>query len=145
MSNLCQPNGDDYPEAARKHLDDARALLNAGRYDGAGYHAGYVIECALKTLLLVGHGRRQLRGHDLGALSQQAAALTVAGSPWTARYIPNPLPRLAYDTPPQGWQETMRYRAPGDLTGSIAQSWLAESKRIYRATVAAMRKDGVIQ
>ena len=143
MSNLCQPNGDDYPEAARKHLDDARALLNAGRYDGAGYHAGYVIECALKTLLLVGN--KPVRGHDLSALSQHAIKLATAGSPQTARYIPNPLPRLAYATPPHGWKETMRYRAPGDLTGSIAQSWLAESKRIYRATVAAMRKDGVIQ
>ena len=145
MSNLCQPNGDDYPEAARKHLDDARALLNAGRYDGAGYHAGYVIECALKTLLLVGHGRRQLRGHDLGALSQQAAVLTVAGRPWTARYIPNPPPRLAYATPPHGWKETMRYRAPGDLTQMQAKGWLNESERVYRATIVAMRKDGVIQ
>jgi uncharacterized protein RhaS with RHS repeats len=124
-------------------LDDARALLNAGRYDGAGYHAGYVIECALKTLLLIGN--RPVRGHDLSALSQHAIKLATDGSPQTARYIPNPPPRLAYDTPPQGWQETMRYRAPGDLTGSIAQSWLAESERIYRATVAAMRKDGVIQ
>ena len=86
-----------------------------------------------------------MRGHDLGALSQQAAALTVAGSPWTARYIPNPLPRLAYDTPPQGWQETMRYRAPGDLTQPQAQGWFNESKRVYQATIAAMRKDGVIR
>ena len=54
---------------------------NAKRYDGAGYHAGYVIECALKTLLLVGHGRRQLRGHDLGALGQHAIKLATAGKP----------------------------------------------------------------
>ena len=143
MSNLCQPNGDDYPEAARKHLDDARALLNAGRYDGAGYHAGYVIECALKTLLLVGN--KPVRGHDLSALSQHAIKLATDGSPQTARYIPNPPPRLAYATPPHGWKETMRYRAPGDLTQMQAKGWLNESERVYRATIVAMRKDGVIQ
>lgn len=86
MSGLCQPNGDDYPEAARKHLDDAQALLDAARYDGAGYHAGYVVECALKTLLQIGGA--PLRGHDLSVLSAQVAALATGGSPHTARYIP---------------------------------------------------------
>ena len=66
-------------------------------------------------------------------------------SPQTARYIPNPLPRLAYATPPHGWKETMRYRAPGDLTQPQAQGWFNESKRVYQATIAAMRKDGVIR
>ena len=69
----------------------------------------------------------------------------MAGSPQTARYIPNPLPRLAYATPPHGWKETMRYRAPGDLTQPQAQGWFNESKRVYQATIAAMRKDGVIR
>ncbi len=86
MSNLRQPNGDDYPEAARKHVDDAQALLEAARYDVAGYHAGYVVECALKTLLQIG-GAPQWR-YDLSALSVQAAALATGGSPQTARYIP---------------------------------------------------------
>ncbi len=86
MSNLCQPNGDDYPEAARKHLDDAQALLETARYNGAGYHAGYGVECALKTLLQIGGALRW--GHDLSALSIQAAALATGGSPHTARYIP---------------------------------------------------------
>ncbi|MDW8396565.1 MAG: HEPN domain-containing protein, partial [Anaerolineae bacterium] len=57
MSRPHQPNRDDYPRAALKHLEDAEALLKAHRYDGAGYHAGYVVECALKTLLLYARGR----------------------------------------------------------------------------------------
>lgn len=34
---------------ARERLKDARVLLNAGRYDGAVYLGGYVVEVALKS------------------------------------------------------------------------------------------------
>lgn len=34
---------------ARERLKDAKALLNAGRYDGAIYLGGYVVELALKS------------------------------------------------------------------------------------------------
>lgn len=34
---------------ARERLKDARVLLRAGRYDGAVYLAGYVVEIALKA------------------------------------------------------------------------------------------------
>ncbi len=143
MSNFCHPNGDDYPEAARKHLDDAKALLTAARYDGAGYHAGYVVECALKTLLQADGA--PARGHNLDALSNQVTALAVGGSPHTARYLPHPPPAIAYATPPAGWQETMRYRAPGDLDQARAQFWVTEASRIYTQSVKEMWKDGVIR
>ena len=45
MSSLLQQNGDDYPEAAGKHIEDADLLLQAQRFDGAGYLTGYVVEC----------------------------------------------------------------------------------------------------
>jgi hypothetical protein len=51
MSRLAKDE-DDHPEAARKHLDDARVLRRAERLDGAAYHSGYVVECALKAVLL---------------------------------------------------------------------------------------------
>jgi hypothetical protein len=38
---------EDHPEAAQKHFDDLQALVGAKRHDGAAYHAGYVVECAL--------------------------------------------------------------------------------------------------
>ncbi len=143
MSNFCQRNGDDYPEAARKHLGDAQALLTAARYDGAGYHAGYVVECALKTLLQADNA--PARGHDLAALSAQVTRLATGGSPPIARYVPNPPPNIAYGTPPAGWKETMRYRAPGDLNQAQAGSWVTEASRIYTQSVGQMRKDGVIR
>jgi hypothetical protein len=54
VSNLALSNKDDYPAAAAKHLADARALLAAQRFDGAAYLSGYVVECALRTVIMVG-------------------------------------------------------------------------------------------
>lgn len=54
MSVLRIGLADDFPDAAEKHRDDAAALLRARRWDGAAYHAGYVVECSLKAVLLVG-------------------------------------------------------------------------------------------
>ncbi|RME74048.1 MAG: HEPN domain-containing protein [Chloroflexi bacterium] len=144
MSNLRRNNGDDYPEAAWKHLLDAQALLNAARYDGAGYHAGYVIECVYKTLLQI-EGVFS-RSHNLTHLSNELSGLAGGGgSPRTARYIPNPPVQLTYSTPPQGWKETMRYRAPGDVTPPIARQWVREAQRVYQASIQKMRLDGVIR
>ncbi|MRG94456.1 hypothetical protein [Polyangium spumosum] len=54
MSNLASSNGDDYPAAAAKHLEDARTLLDAQRHDGAAYLAGYVVECSLRSVVMIG-------------------------------------------------------------------------------------------
>ena len=81
MSRLRQANGDDYPEAAGKHMQDSGALLARGRYDGAAYLAGYVVECALKTLIQleagqVGHHHDLSRlDRDLDSLAAQASSL----------------------------------------------------------------------
>lgn len=40
MSRLRQGNGDDYPEAAGRHMQDSGALLAGGRPDGAACLAG---------------------------------------------------------------------------------------------------------
>ncbi|RMH27271.1 MAG: HEPN domain-containing protein [Planctomycetota bacterium] len=70
MSNLKRDSGEDHPEAAAKHLDDSLALLDQRRYDNAAYLAGYVIECTMKTLILLEQG--DLRVHDLEQLSRRA-------------------------------------------------------------------------
>ena len=42
---------EDYPSAAKRHLEDSRTLLDAQRWDNSAYLAGYVIECSLKALI----------------------------------------------------------------------------------------------
>lgn len=41
----------DFQEIAEERLQDAEALLIAGRWSGAYYVAGYAVECALKAVI----------------------------------------------------------------------------------------------
>ena len=64
---------DDFPGAASKHVLDGEALLAANHFDGAGYLAGYAVECTIKTLVKVAGA--SLWGHNLGDLSRKALGL----------------------------------------------------------------------
>lgn len=141
MSRLRLPNGDDHPEAARKHLLDANALLASQRADGAAYLSGYVAECALKTLFVYQTGK-PLSGHDYQTLvSQVNAVATVAGAK-AAKYF-GPHARSVARSALRDWTPEMRYRA-ASMTQADASAWHAEAESIFRETVQQMRLDGVI-
>jgi hypothetical protein len=143
---------DDHPEAARKHFDDAFALREARRYDGVAYHAGYVIECALKAILLhdrsydplagavnateLAQWHRKLSrspfGHDL----QQLLAATVGAE--GARYLPV-VPTTASVL---NWTETLRYRASGAVDEPTANAYLSWAE-LAIDSVLQMILDGV--
>lgn len=68
-------------KASTHRLDDARALLQAGRWRGAMYMAGYAVECLLKTKLMRVYGCRTLRDLETelqrrGVLAEQATVFT---------------------------------------------------------------------
>ncbi|HML17498.1 MAG TPA: HEPN domain-containing protein, partial [Bryobacteraceae bacterium] len=44
-------NREDFRKLAETRLEDAKALLEAGRFDAAYYLAGYAVECALKACI----------------------------------------------------------------------------------------------
>jgi len=135
-------HGDDYPDAAAKNLTDGRVLFGNARYDGAGYHAGYVVECVLKTLLQLDN--QFLCSHDLSRLSQKALGLAGLGSSNSARYIKALPTRLPYGNPPHGWRETLRYCSEGVVDEPTATQWLSEADRMYQGVVSGMKKDGLI-
>jgi hypothetical protein len=131
---------DDYPGAASKHVLDGEALLAAGRFDGAGYLAGYAVECTIKTVAQV--EGNPLRGHNLGALSRGALALLALPSGRTACYLTNPdFTSLTYGDP-SGWTETMRYRAEGFVNQTDAARWVAEARRLHDEVIVQMRLNG---
>ena len=144
MSRLRQ-NGDDHPEAAGKHLDDAITLEAADRHDGAAYLAGYVVECSLKSLVLLEQGIstnvRSLYGHAINKLSSDVIKLAALPSAKTARYIPE---FSEDDSLRDHWKETLRYRAPGTVSAETAGNWVKEAKSVYDSTIVLMRLDGVI-
>lgn len=134
--------GDDHPDAAGKHLDDAEVLLGAARFDGAAYHAGYVVECSLKSVILV--AGKSSWGHHLSDLGSDATSLAALPSGSAARYAPGiAAGHSLYDTV-DGWKSTLRYKSPGTIAPGGAHDWVDEARRVYGATVARMRLDGVV-
>jgi len=131
---------DDYPGAASKHVLDSEALLAANRFDGAGYLAGYAVECTIKTVAQV-EGTR-LSGHNLGELSRDALVLVALPSGRTARYLTNPgFTTLRYGDPP-GWKENMRYQAVGFVNQTDAATWVAEARRLHDEVIVQMKLNG---
>lgn len=149
MSSLRQPlTGQDYPEAAVKHCDDARHLLSGSHADGAAYLAGYAVECALKTLIQVERATVAPVGqwkHRLNDLSIEALRLAALPTNKTARYLSNPaLTTLRYGPPPAGWKEDLRYYPAGTIPQPTAEQWVDEADRLYIEIIGELKKDGEI-
>lgn len=150
MSKLQLPNGDDHPEAAHKHLDDAQGLLSSNRSDGAAYLAGYVVECSIKALILHDSGvplpasrppwKKGAAGHNLNELVAQASSLAAVAGAKSARYLGPVIQGLAVSRV-ASWRPEMRYRAPF-MTPADAQSWFADAQAVYQESVGQMLLDG---
>lgn len=141
MSRFALPNGDDYPEAAHKHLLDATALLSSHRPDGAAYLSGYVVECALKSLLVL-EGATVPWHHRLGDLRAEVSRLAIVAGAKAARYFGHATQGVA-TAAIGGWRPEMRYRA-ASIAPNDAETWHAEATSVFRETIHQMRLDGVI-
>jgi HEPN domain-containing protein len=135
----------DYPAAAEKHLTDAELLLNEGHPDGAGYLSGYVVECVLKTYILIEQTRINPsdRHHKLNDLSQSALSFATIQNARTAKYpIATTAGHSMYDSN-TGWRETLRYRPATTITDTQAREWFTEAEAVY-SSIPQMKLDGLI-
>ncbi|MCP4661181.1 MAG: hypothetical protein GY856_37740 [bacterium] len=144
MSKLALRDGDDHPAAAGKHLVDATVLARAERHDGAGYLAGYAVECTMKTLIQLEGEKPRKYKHRLFKMSQDALRFAALPGARSARYAPKAATGHSIYDRAMGWQEALRYRAPGAISGATAQAWLQEARMLYETTIVPMRLDGVI-
>lgn len=140
MSSLSS-NGDDHPEAAQNHLLDAGVLLAQGRPDGAGYLSGYVVECALKSLLVL-ETKSPPQHHSLPSLVSQVSALATVAGAKSARYF-GPATRGVPASAIASWRPGMRYRSPS-MALRDAQNWHDFARDVFEETVHQMRLDGVL-
>jgi len=141
VSRLALQNGDDYPVAAKRHLLDARKLLSSSRPDGAAYLSGYVVECALKTLIVL-EDKTPPYLHKLGGLRNKVNQVAAIAGSKAARYFGHATQTVAA-AKIANWNPNMRYR-PDSMTQDVAATWYAEAERIYRETIWQMYLDGVI-
>lgn len=141
MSNLKQSNGDDYPAAALKHLQDAEVLLKGRRFDGAAYLSGYVVECALKALIQVESGGPR-HFHELTGLLDAMDGLAVQAKTRTGRLYVN-VAAVLRTADVLRWQPRMRYRG-AEVTSRDAEAWLRNARDAYDLIVGSLILEGAI-
>ncbi|MCY4511670.1 MAG: HEPN domain-containing protein [Acidobacteria bacterium] len=142
MSRLRQANGDDFPEAAGKHMQDSGLLLAEGRHDGAAYLAGYVVECALKTLIQLEAGQVRY-SHDLSALDQELDKLAAQASSRAGKLYLRAQAPLRASTILNDWTPEQRYRSP-EIGAADAARWHQEAAGVYRRIIGPLLLAGAI-
>src|SRR5689334_8841623 len=122
-------------EIARDRLRDAQTLFDAGRYDGAVYMCGYVVEIALKarivkTLKWQGFpetkgdfsGLQSFKTHSLEMLRRLSGVDALIASKYLAEW-----------SMVKAWDPEARYKRVGSATVAAASSMIQASKRLLRA------------
>jgi HEPN domain-containing protein len=124
------PTPAELKKIAGARLQDAEALFDAGRYDGALYMCGYVVEIALKARICrclkwsdfpSGRGGERLKVHDFEMLlnfsGQDAKIKARYMLEWS--YVSN-------------WSPDMRHRPVGSTTAAEVRDMIAFSKTLLR-------------
>ena len=142
VSQLRQSNGDDYPEAAGRHILDSRALVARRRFDGAAYLAGYVVECTLKTLIQLETGRADY-SHDLPGLLDQLDALAARVGARHGRVYLAVEASLRSSDIVDIWNPGQRYRGP-EASASLARAWHRAATDAHRRVFGRLNLAGVI-
>jgi hypothetical protein len=142
MSSL-KSNGDDYPDAAAKHLNDANSLLNEQRYDGAAYLSGYIVECSLKALIQFETGQVS-KDHEFNKIHKNMMRLCAQANSKTAKYVSSQAVQNLLKCDIMNWRPGMRYLSEGNVTPADSQKWVSEANDIFVSTILAMKLDRVI-
>lgn len=121
----------DLRKLALARIADAKVLLAAGRFDGAGYLCGYAVEFTLKarickTLKWPGYpddkkGYQTFKTHDLDML------LNLSGREQVVK-----LKLFAEWNSVKTWNPEMRYQPVGSLSSIRVQQMIVAAKSIYR-------------
>lgn len=134
------PIQENYASAAGRHLNDARTLCDAGRWDNAGYLAGYAVECSVKAV--IDHAGLRLRSH-LNEIPQQLMLLAADLSLAARRYPVDMDPDV--DMVRRNWAPDLRYAGTGTLAQPDALALAKSADGVFRRTVNAMVLDGFFE
>jgi hypothetical protein len=124
----------DMRRIAQARLQDARALRDRGRYDGAVYLCGYAIEIALKTRVCLTlrwlgfpstarefEGKQSFRTHDLGILLELSGIETMMRSRYLTQW-----------SAVASWVPELRYQPPGSASQPETDRMIAAARILVR-------------
>lgn len=132
---------ENFPSAAVRHHSDAALLLDEGRFDNAGYLAGYTVECTLKAIILCFHEVHPRKyGHDLNALGRKALELCVILSPALQRYPIETAEEILASF--SDWVPSQRYSETGKITKEKAIELVSAAKKAWERLLIPMILDG---
>jgi hypothetical protein len=133
-------SGEDYPSAALRFYADAKSLYRRRRFENAAYLSGYVVECSLKTLIVLSGGlSRDHLSPGLTLLAAKAVSSITNGTRYQIVFPPQSMVQ-----PANSWRVAMRYDPDGTVTQNTASSWLREAREAYLTSIARMRVDGLL-
>jgi hypothetical protein len=139
-NNPAMPIQENYASAASRHLNDARSLCDAGRWDNAGYLAGYAVECSVKAV--IDRAGFRLRAH-LNEIPQELMLLAADLSLAARRYPVDVDPDV--DMVRSKWAPDLRYAQTGTLAQPDARVLVDSADRVFGRTVIAMVLDGFFE
>lgn len=127
-----------YPNAAHRHLEDSKVLLDALRWDGSAYLAGYVIECSLKATIVAPSpscpkGQQWPGdGHGIDSLVSCVELMAASRRSGFKRNVPSHLlvaiKHASAEAPK--WHPNMRYKSAGVLEQESKRWWIL-AKRAF--------------
>ena len=111
-------------------MNDTEMLHEHARYDNAAYLAGYVAECALKSVLTgPGLPSHQQLGHDLHLMTGNALLLAAAISTARRRYfVPSSQDFVNLKAT---WKSDERYEKQGTVSSAQAETRLRAARESY--------------
>ena len=134
---------ESFAQASGRHLEDACELIKKERWDNAVYLAGYVVECAFKTLInrYANRSAAVLYGHKLGELQGQAMVILRILFPEADLR----LPRSRTDgTVLEKDHPVRRYARTGLWSEDEAKRAVTRAREIYEEIIPGLLLDGYI-
>jgi len=132
-----------FSNAASRHLHDSQILLKEQRWDNAIYLAGYVVECAFKSLVELYLDDKAIKkfSHDLSKVEGEAMDRLRVMYPFLDGQLPPARISgtvLATDHPER------RYAKSGLWTQDEAEEAVKRAREIYQETILKLVLDGLI-
>ena len=131
---------ENFADAAARHLDDALLLKSEHRFDNAAYLSGYVVECAMKAVLVASSLTTKRLGHELQTLTVEAMPLLWIVAPAMRRYdVPA---SFEIDELLRDWKPEFRYDKTGAIDSVRAEQWTLAARQVFDSFVVSSVLDG---